>query len=104
MRYDLTLLGFCLLTWIIVGCHGQTQQPETPPAENVKQADAEAQPPEANGNGDFKLDVDVGQRGVHIETDGPDDKSAVKVDVDPSGDVDVDVGKKPSGEPPGSGG
>jgi len=102
MRYR-AILGLCFLTLAIFGCSSETQQPATPPAENVKENNAVGKSEEGNGNGDFKLDVDAGQGGVHVETEGPDDKSGVNVDVDPSGEVDVDIGKNASGKSVGSG-
>lgn len=110
MRY-LTILGSCLLTLTILGC-SERPQPATPPAEESASFDESAPAPahateagkdpasrETNENdGGFNLGIDIGTGGVHVETEGPDKKSGVEVDVDPDGQVDVDVGKKPPGE------
>jgi len=110
MRY-LTLLGSCLLTLTILGC-SERPQPATPPAEESASSDESAPAPdhateagkdsasgETNENdGGFNLGIDIGAGGVHVDTEGPDKESGVEVDVAPDGQVDVDVGKKLSGE------
>jgi hypothetical protein len=104
MRY-LTILNVCLLTLTTLGCSNQTPQPAAGPAEentpsvesapaSNNTADAAVEPASetANEEGGFNLDIDVGQDGVRVETKGPNEKSGLKVDVDPDGQVDVEVG------------
>jgi hypothetical protein len=111
MRY-LTILNVCLLTLTTLGCSNQTPQPAAGPAEGEHTPSVESAPASnntadtvtepasenANGEGGFNLDIDVGQDGVRVETEGPNEKSGLKVDVDPDGQVDVEVGNKPQGE------